>query len=408
MNKQDILAQYRRKHGENIATLTLAKIIHKENPGVFASLEAIRTGLRRIEGKVGTEHMRYAQEEFIVQGERSKSPLKKMNNKNEDDVLKDQLRSLFKRKDTYTIEKLSDYFNVGISRIRAAIEQLKGEGFNVKAENGQAFGFTNIPKSDPYHLDVQKLSSGFFKFGACGDNHLGSRYERLDALNALYDIYEKEGVSVVYNTGNYIDGEARFNKHDLHTHGMDNQIEYFIQNYPKRKGITTYFIAGDDHEGWYTQREGVDIGKYTAMKAKEAGRNDLVYLGYMEADVILKAKNGKTTLRVLHPGGGSSYAVSYTVQKIIESYQGGEKPDVLLVGHYHKSEYNFCRGVHAVQTGTTMDQSPFMRKKRLAAHLGGWIIEMATDDNGAVTRFKQEFIPFYDNAYYQQWAYKWK
>jgi hypothetical protein len=130
----------------------------------------------------------------------------------------------------------------------------------------------------------------------------------------------------------------------------------------------------------------------------------------MEADIVLPAKNGtgKTVVRVLHPGGGSSYAISYSVQKIIESYQGGEKPDVLLIGHYHKADYVFCRGVHAVQTGCTQDQSPFMRKKKLAAHLGGWIIEMATDENGAVTRFKQEFMPFYDNAYYSRWSYKWK
>jgi hypothetical protein len=79
-----------------------------------------------------------------------------------------------------------------------------------------------------------------------------------------------------------------------------------------------------------------------------------------------------------------------------------------LVGHYHKAEYNFCRGVHAVQTGCLQDQTPFMRKKKLAAHLGGWIIEFSTDDQGAITRFKQEFIPFYDNGYYKEkWSYKW-
>jgi len=127
----------------------------------------------------------------------------------------------------------------------------------------------------------------------------------------------------------------------------------------------------------------------------------------MEADIVIPSKNGKTTLRLVHPGGGSSYAISYTEQKIVESYSGGEKPDILLVGHYHKAEYSYVRGVHIVQTGTTEDQSPFMRKKRLAAHLGGWIIEFSVDINGAITRFKQEFIPFYDNAYYKKWAYKW-
>lgn len=322
--------------------------------------------------------------------------------------LKPKIRQLFKKKDTYTIESLSDFFNTGVSNIKQSVEELITEGVNITLNNGHAVLSNIIPKSDSTVLSIKKMSTGFYKFGAIGDNHMGSRYERNDVLNALYDLYETEGVKIVYNTGNWIDGEARFNKHDLHTHGMDNQVDYFIENYPKRKGITTYFIAGDDHEGWYTQREGVDIGKYAARKAKEAGRDDLIYIGYMEADIVLKAKNGETVIRVLHPGGGSSYAISYTIQKIVESYQGGEKPHVLLAGHYHKADYVYCRGVHCIQTGTTQDQSPFMRKKKLAAHLGGWVIEMATDDNGAVTRFKQEFIPFYDNGYYQKWVYKMK
>jgi len=322
--------------------------------------------------------------------------------------IKPSLKALLKTKKKYTIESLSDHFNTGVGNIRAALEGLKAEGFNLVIKDGQAAVSTEIPKAAATVLDVRKMSTGFFKFGACGDSHMGSKYERLDVLNALYDLYEAEGVKVVYHTGNWIDGEARFNTHDLKVHGMDNQIDYFIKHYPRRKSITTYFVAGDDHEGWYTQREGVDIGKYAEMRAREAGRTDLVYLGYMEADVVLPAKNGQTVIRVLHPGGGSSYAVSYSVQKIIESYQGGEKPHVLLLGHYHKADYIYNRGVHAVQTGCGQDQSPFMRKKKLAAHLGGWIIEMATDDNGAVTRFKQEFMPFYDNGYYQKWAYKWK
>lgn len=322
--------------------------------------------------------------------------------------IKPVLRAMLKSSKKHTIEGLSDYFNVGVSVIRAALHALAEDGMNLHVKDGKAEVLDSIKPAPPVRLDVRKMSTGFYRFGACGDNHLCSKYERLDVLNALYDLYEREGITTVYNTGNWIDGEARLNKHDLHTHGMDNQIDYFLQNYPRRKGITTYFIAGDDHEGWYVQREGVDIGKYMARKAAEAGRDDIKYLGYMESDVELPAKNGHTIIRVVHPGGGSAYAISYTMQKLVESYQGGEKPHVLLAGHYHKADYVFNRGVHCVQTGTTQDQSPFMRKKKLAAHLGGWIIELSTDDNGAVTRFKPEFMPFYDNAYYQKWAYKWK
>lgn len=325
-----------------------------------------------------------------------------------DEDIKARMKELFKGKGTRSLEELSDHFDKGIGKIRDLIEELIKGGHNLQVTDGAVLASNIIPKSAPVVLNVKKMSTNTYRFGVCGDNHLCSKYERMDVLNALYDQFEEQGITTVYNTGNWIDGEARFNIHDLLVHGMDNQIDYFLEHYPNRKGIKTMLITGDDHEGWYTQREGVDIGKIMELKARGIGRNDLVYLGHMEADIILKAKNGQTMLRVLHPGGGSAYATSYTAQKIVESYTGGEKPDILLLGHYHKAEYSFIRGVHTIQTGTTEDQTPFMRKKRLAAHLGGWIIEFSTDDRGAVTRFKQEFFPFYDNAYYQKWAYKWK
>lgn len=323
-----------------------------------------------------------------------------------EETLKDKIIGLFRKKPDRSFEELSDLLNIGVGKIKKEINALHKSGHNFRAQDGNIVLSKLIPKGEPFKMNIHKMTTGMYRFGAIGDNHLCSKYERLDVLNAIYDEYEEQGITTVYNTGNWIDGEARFNKHDLHTHGMSNQIRYLLKHYPQRKGITTYTIAGDDHEGWYTQRDGIDIGKYMQMMAEDAGRTDIINLGYMEADVILKAPNGRTMIRVLHPGGGSAYAISYTAQKIVESYQGGEKPDILLIGHYHKAEYVYCRGVHCVQTGTTQDQSPFMRKKRLAAHLGGWIIEFGRDDNGAVTRFKQEFFPFYDNAYYKKWEFK--
>lgn len=329
---------------------------------------------------------------------------------NEPEELKHRIKDHIKKnqKTTFTLAQLSDKFDIGISKVQSAIETLKTEGHTVKIEEGSVIFSTTIPKSDARILNVNKMSTGFYKFGVLGDNHLCSRYERLDVLNALYKLYREEGIEIVYNTGNWIDGEARFNKHDLKVHGMQGQVDYFLEKYPQIDGIKTYLITGDDHEGWYTQREGIDVGEFMQMRAQKEGREDLEYIGHMEADIILPAESGQTMLRVLHPGGGSSYAISYTSQKIVESYTGGEKPDILFDGHYHKAGYNYIRGVHVIQTGCTQDQTPFMRKKRLAAHLGGWIIEFAVDDNGAVTRFKQEFIPFYDNAYYTEWNYKWK
>jgi hypothetical protein len=383
---------------------------HLDNIEVAAAMNSTAGYVSKLRGELRKEGKLPALEDNWRRKEEVPKATSPVNNTDEQEAgMRAKIKEFFKKKDVHTLEALSDYFDMGVSRVRAIIDGLIHEGHNFKIENGYVISSNLIEKSESTVLDVSKMSTGFYRFGAVGDNHLCSRYERLDVLNALYDLFVKEGIEVVYNTGNWIDGEARFNKHDLKVHGLDNQINYFIENYPQRAGIKTHYITGDDHEGWYTQREGINIGAYTESKARKAGREDLIFLGHMEADVILKAPQGQTVLRVLHPGGGSAYAISYTSQKIVESYTGGEKPDVLLDGHYHKAGYNYIRGVHVVQTGCTQDQTPFMRKKRLAAHLGGWIIEFAVDDHGAVTRFKKEFIPFYDTDYYKEkWNYKWQ
>jgi hypothetical protein len=363
--------------------------------------------------------MRYAGEipaykrpvsEPAVTASKDQQPAIVVNIKEPED-LKAKVKDYVKKNERQSVGELADYFDCGPSRMKTLVSELIAEGHTLSLnDSGEVLFSTTIPKAAPTVLNIDKMSTGFYRFGLTGDNHLCSRYERLDVLNALYDEFERQGITTVLNTGNWIDGEARFNKHDLHTHGMGHQIEYFLKAYPQRSGMVTQLITGDDHEGWYTQREGVDVGRIMQMEARRMGREDLFYIGHMEADIILPAKNGQTKVRVLHPGGGSSYAISYTSQKIVESYTGNEKPDILVDGHYHKAGYNFIRGVHVVQTGCTQDQTPFMRKKRLAAHLGGWIIEFKTDDNGAVTSFKQEWMPFYDKAYYNtktNWEYQW-
>jgi hypothetical protein len=49
-----------------------------------------------------------------------------------------------------------------------------------------------------------------------------------------------------------------------------------------------------------------------------------------------------------------------------------------------------------------------MRKKRLAAHVGGWIVEFQQLPNGVIPRLRAEWIPFYDkNHYRKNWKYVW-
>lgn len=212
-------------------------------------------------------------------------------------------------------------------------------------------------------------AKGQHHFGLYSDQHICSKYARLDVGEDLFDKFQDQGIKTVLNAGNWIDGEARFNKHDLLVHGVDNQCRELARVYPKRKGITTYAVAGDDHEGWYSQNMGIDIGAHAQNIMRDQGRKDWVHVGYMECFLTLKHRESGKTCKVLlmHPGGGSAYAISYQPQKIVESFSGGEKPAAVLIGHYHKMSYQYTRNTHTIQcgcfTGNTSIQTKFGTKR---------------------------------------------
>jgi len=303
----------------------------------------------------------------------------------------------------FSIYDLSGRHDVSVSVVESVVTSLLESGYNlVINKQGDVMISNVIPKLPTREIKIDK--SGEFLFGAVGDNHLGSRYEDLGALNALYDVFEEEGVKTVFNTGNWIDGEARFNKHDLHTHGLDNQLKYMIEKYPQRDGIKTYYVSGDDHEGWYTQREGIDVGRRLEQDANDSGRYDLINIGHMVSDVLIDTgTENKLKVCVQHPGGGSAFSLSHTTQKIVESFGDGEKPDILLLGHYHKASSFLFKGVHTVQTGCTQERTPFMKKKLLSAHIGGFVIRGTVSKDGTIS----SFTPTFYNLAKGGWEYKW-
>jgi predicted phosphodiesterase len=286
-----------------------------------------------------------------------------------------------------------------------AIEQMRKRGLQI-VERDDGHFFLDRAQPPGYlagaALTIYSDRHNRFRFGAMGDTHIGSQYHRSDVLNDLYRRYAEAEVSQVFHTGNYIEGESRFNKHELTAHSMQGQVAMCARDYPNVSGITTHAISGDDHEGWYAQREGINIGRFTQDAFRHAGRSDWHDLGYMEAHVrLVNSNSGKESMMsVVHPGGGSSYAVSYSIQKIIESLDGGEKPAVGLYGHYHKLMAMNIRNVWALQTGCCQDQSGFMRKKKLEAHVGGALVTLEQDPRtGAITGFLPEMWRYFVKGY---------
>lgn len=244
-------------------------------------------------------------------------------------------------------------------------------------------------------------SGGWTRLGLVSDTHLCCKEERLDALHAQYDLFVREGITTVFHAGNIVDGYLpRINGDSALATTPDAQAQYVVDKYPQREGIVTNFITGDDHESWFCP--GLNFGAYLDMVSKRAGRDDLNYIGHVEADVELRCGDHSQILKVQHPGGGSAYARSYKGQKMVESFQGGEKPAILVQGHYHVSGYSFDRNVHIVGMPGFQDQTVFGRKKHLRFEIGGCIIEFKMSPiTGAITRFRPEYTMYFDRGFYK-------
>lgn len=226
-------------------------------------------------------------------------------------------------------------------------------------------------------------------FGLMGDTQFGSKYAQITYLHRFYDLLSERGITTVYHTGDITDGLKMRPGHEyeLYEVSVDEMVADVVKNYPVLKNGKTYFITGN-HDASLYKLCGYDIGTAIARD-----RSDMVYLG-RDTAVIQLSDNCSLELR--HPWDGTAYAISYKVQKMVEAMDSNSKPNMLAIGHYHKAEYIFYRGVHVFQTGAFQSQTPFTRGKGISVHMGGWIVTVDVNDEGYVTRIVPEFIPFYE------------
>lgn len=240
---------------------------------------------------------------------------------------------------------------------------------------------------------VADFYDNIIRFGLVSDTHIGSLYAQQDNLEGAYDVFAKEGIETVYHCGDLLDGEKMYRgqEYEIFRHGCDAQVEECIDNYPRREGVSTRFITGN-HDMSFWKRAGVNVGPKIALH-----RDDMFFLGVEESDIHYACGENDVTVRLAHPGKGTAYALSYQIQKYIESLTGGVKPHVLCVGHYHKAEViPQYRNVYAVQAGCLERQTPFMRNRNIAAHEGFWIIEFSVNEPKKVSRFKAEWFSYFE------------
>jgi predicted phosphodiesterase len=273
-----------------------------------------------------------------------------------------------------------------------AVTDVKSKYINKILENYSEAELRLISDAKSFVLEKSKKININFegksvKIGVITDTHIGHLKFFEERVYAAFEEFKKEKVDFICHAGDVTEGMSHRPGHiyELTHLGYEAQKKYAVKIFGQWTDTPIYAISGN-HDQWYIKSNGANI-----VGDIDKELSNFNFLGHDEADILL---NSNVTVRLWHGGDGSSYALSYRVQKILESLQGGDKPNVMFCGHTHKYVKLFERNVHAISAGCIEDQTSWMRGKRLSANPGFGIYEITFDENG-VKKLNETFYPFY-------------
>jgi predicted phosphodiesterase len=299
------------------------------------------------------------------------------------------LAALKKKGNDASVEELADHADVSPRKVREALERLGHKGYRVAEEEGQRVVLHKVP---PPSENVHRVlfSGETIRFGVVSDTHLGSKHERLEELHHAYRMLEDEGIDTVFHPGDLVCGVGIFpgQVNEIHQHTLEGQVDYAVANYPVSTTIRTKLIGGNhDLEGLFGK-----VGANPAVAFCNQ-RDDVDYLGDYRAAVELEQG---TRIYMLHPKGGMGYAADYKLRKLAEGFEGGSKPNVMLVGHFHRRGCFEARGIQMLMAGCFESGGSFgVRLGMSDPAVGFHIVTMTVGDDGSVVRFNAEWFRFW-------------
>ena len=225
------------------------------------------------------------------------------------------------------------------------------------------------------------------RIGVITDTHLGSVSMPPERMYQAFEEFRKEKVDFITHSGDVTEGMSNRPGHiyELSHLGYDQQKALAIEVFSQWSDTDIYAIDGN-HDRWFLKSNGAKI-----VSDIDNAVPNFHFIGHDEGSISLK---GKATLWLWHGEDGNSYALSYRLQKILESLTGGEKPNAMHAGHTHKFVSIFERHVFCTSVGCMQSQTPWMRGKRIAAHVGFAIVDYWVNDRG-ICKMTHTWYPFY-------------
>lgn len=177
---------------------------------------------------------------------------------------------------------------------------------------------------------LTKSSDTKFRALIISDIHLANSMERLDALSLAYDYCIKEGIHIIINGGDLIDGLVGISPRKCET--FEEQINYAIKHHPYDKNIINFVCLGN-HDYNSLKTVGQDIR--TLIESK---RSDIVSLGYGEGSINVK----NDSIIVKHPSTPISN----------EDRKNGS---LIISGHSHKMKTIATNGIFHIHVPSLSD-----------------------------------------------------
>lgn len=289
-----------------------------------------------------------------------------------------------------TFEDLCDRLDLPPGKLRGLISRAQESGRTVDVAGGVVRWRDPEPNKCPEDIAAPVGSAGMV--AAISDTHFGSAYHMSGALKHFIDHAYNLGVRVVFHAGDVLDGCYEHSRFHMSHHGIDAQTAAAINALPNKPGLNYYFISGN-HDETFTQRSGAETGLLIEDRFRREGRDDIHYLGCRGG----RANLGGVTFELWHPRSGRAYARSYHVQKHIAAYGPGEKPDILLIGHYHQDMAWEERGVHAYGLPCFKSSlTPFEKSLGLGGSMGGIVLTWRRTEQGTLRHVTHERLSYWE------------
>lgn len=284
-----------------------------------------------------------------------------------------------------TVTDLATVVDRSEMTIHKWLDELNEQGYNLQRMGDSWYLDKNVNPSES-RIDL-KTTETHLTIGIVSDTHACSRAQQITFLRDFYKRCADKGVTDMYHAGDMLAGTKVYpgQMGEIFRHTEDEQIEYVVEAYPKIKGVTTHVIGGN-HCLSFVKDGGADPLVRIALE-----RPDIDYIGPYSGWVDL---TDACSMYMIHPMGGPAYAVSYKMQKLIESFEGGRKPNIAVMGHFHQQLYMRVRNVHGIMPCSFEAQTLYLRRKAIQPQIGGVMLSIDFDDDGAIQSLDPKFISY--------------